>query len=249
MLIRKFDFLSSPPQMYFLHKKTSKKLFGGILFIIYFLIMLIVTIFYILDFYLNDRYDIKYSLYKNFTSSDNKNDELSPNLNFSISIKKYSRNFDETDINYGIKILDNNFSIIDTNEVFSRSPSNLILTVAYLCSFDCNSIKNDSEDLFYVINISYSGYKIDHQNKHIPLEKNSDKYPFYLQLFFSFNKVTLYGIDWGYIKYKEERGLLGLFDNFSKNKKEYSSIDIEYINQVNTEASIESMDVLGGIKL
>jgi hypothetical protein len=118
-----------------------------------------------------------------------------------------------------------------------------------LCSFDCNSIKNDSEDLFYIINISYSGYKIDHQNKHIPLEKNSDKYPFYLQLFFSFNKVTLYGIDWGYIKYKEERGLLGLFDNFSKNKKEYSSIDIEYINQVNTEASIESMDVLGGIKL
>ena len=68
MFLRKFDFLTSPPQMYFFQKKTNKKLFGGILFIIYFLIMLIVTIIYILNFYLNDRYDIKYSLYKNFTS-------------------------------------------------------------------------------------------------------------------------------------------------------------------------------------
>ena len=72
----------------------------------------------------------------------------------------------------------------------------------------------------YILNISYSGYKIDHQSNTIPLEKNSGKYPFYKELFFSFGKSTIYDIDWGVIKYKEERGLIGLFDNYI-NKKIY----------------------------
>ena len=251
MLIRKFDFFSSPPQMYFLQKKTNKKLFGGILFIIYFLVMLIVIIFYILDFHLNDKYDIKYSIYKNFTNNNeenNKNDDLIQNLNFTISLRKYSKDFKETELNYGITIYDNDFNFISPNTVFSRNPSNLILQIGYLCSYE-NSIKNDTEDLFYILTIGYSGYKIDHQNNNIPLEKNSNKYPFFIELYFSFNKVSLYEINWGYIKYKEERGLLGLFDKFTKNKKEYSSIDIDYINQVNTDTSMESMDIDGGIKL
>ena len=119
MLIRKFDFLSSPPQMYFRQKKANKKLFGGILFIIYFLIMLIVTIFYILDFYLNDRYDIKYSLYKNFTSNDeeyNKNDELNTYLNFSFNIRKFTEDFDEIESDNRISIFEENiFSPLSQN--------------------------------------------------------------------------------------------------------------------------------------
>jgi len=164
MLIRKFDFFSSPPQMYFLQKKTNKKLFGGILFIIYFLVMLIVIIFYILDFHLNDKYDIKYSIYKNFTNNNeenNKNDDLIQNLNFTISLRKYSKDFKETELNYGITIYDNDFNFISPNTVFSRNPSNLILQIGYLCSYE-NSIKNDTEDLFYILTIGYSGYKIDH---------------------------------------------------------------------------------------
>ena len=78
---------------------------------------------------------------------------------------------------------------------------------------NCSIEENDNTDLTYILNISYSGYKIDHQSNTIPLEKNSGKYPFYKELFFSFGKSTIYDIDWGVIKYKEERGLLGLFDN------------------------------------
>ena len=53
MFLKKFDFLNSLPQLYFLEKKTNKTLFGGILFIIYFLLMLTISIFYILDYCLN----------------------------------------------------------------------------------------------------------------------------------------------------------------------------------------------------
>ena len=243
MLIRKFDFLSSPPQLYFLQKKANKKLFGGILFIIYFLIMLIVMIFYILDFYLNDRYDIKYSLYKNFTANEeeyNKNDELNSLLNFSVSLKKCSENFSEEEINDDILILDENSIRIAQHTVYSRNPKNFSLTIADICFFDCNFSSKINDGLFYVLNISYSGYKIDHQSENIPLEKNSDEYPFYKEIYFSLSKTTIFNINWGYIKYKEERGLLGLFDNFSKNKKEYSCIDIDSIDQIEAEKSIES---------
>ena len=243
MLIRKFDFLSSPPQMYFLQKKANKKLFGGILFIIYFIIMLIVTIFYILDFYLNDRYDIKYTFYKNFTNYEgdyNKNAELNQNLNFTISLTKYTENFSEIDIDDDLYIIEEDFSIIETNKTFSRNPLNLTLILAYVCIIDCDLPKNESEGLFYLLNNSYSGYKIEHHNKNIPLEKNSDKYRFYETFYLSPNKTTLYDINWGYIKYKEERGLLGLFDNFAKNKKEYSSIDIDNIDKINLDTFLKS---------
>ena len=68
MFLSKLDFLSSPSQMYILQKRTNQTIFGGILFIIFIIITMNILIVYILDFYLNDKYDIRYSLYKNFTS-------------------------------------------------------------------------------------------------------------------------------------------------------------------------------------
>ena len=94
MFVRKLDLLSSPPQMYFFKKRTNETLFGGILFIIYIIIMVIITIIYLLNYILNDKYDIRYSLYKNFTVNEeeyNNNEDLNPHLNFTIDIKKISQ--------------------------------------------------------------------------------------------------------------------------------------------------------------
>ena len=88
-----------------------------------------------------------------------------------------------------------------------------------MCSFDCNSIKNNSEDLFYIINISYSGYKIEHQNKHIPLEKNSDKYLFYLQLFFLLIKLHFMELIGGILNIKKKEDCLVYLIIFLKTKK------------------------------
>ena len=69
MFIIKLDFLNSPPQMYFLGQRINKTLIGGFLFIIYIIIMMCVSTFYILDYSINDRYDIRFSLHKNFTEN------------------------------------------------------------------------------------------------------------------------------------------------------------------------------------
>ena len=241
MFLSKLDFLSSPPHMYILQKRTNQTIFGGILFIIFIIITMNILIVYILYFYLNDKYDIRYSLYKNFTENDeenNKIEELNHVLNFSIDVKRISEDVEALNLTEDFLLLDDNYSIIEKNSIISNTLSNMDITIAYICLFDCSREDENNKDLAYILNISYSGYKIDHQSDTIPLEKNSDKYPFYKELFFSFDKSTIYDIDWGVIKYKEERGLLGLFDNLFNKKSKFTSIDIDSIEQTNTEGAI-----------
>ena len=216
MFLSKLDFLSSPPQMYFLQKRTNKTIFGGILFIIFILITLNIVIVYVLDFYLNDRYDIRYSMYKNFTENYeeyNEKEEFNPLLNFSLDLKKISKDVEIRNLSGQFFILDENFSFIERNAAIRKTPSNMSFLIAYLCFGRCIIDEDDYTELTYLLNISYSGYKIDHQNDKIPLEKNSDKFPFYKEFYFTFNKSTLYNVHWDIIKYREEKGLLGLFDN------------------------------------
>ena len=207
--------------------------------------MLNIIIIYILDFYLNDRYDIRYSLYKNFTGNDeenNKMEEYNPHLNFSIDMKKITQNLNESDLSESFIIMNDNFSLIEKNTVISSTPTNMSFMIVYVCFDNCSLEEHDYTDLTYVLKMTYPGYKIDHQSDEIPLEKNSDKYPFYKELFFSFSKTTFYDINWGIIKYKEERGLLGLFDNLFNKKNVYTSIDIDSIEPTSTERGIELAD-------
>ena len=59
----------------------------------------------------------------------------------------------------------------------------------------------------------YTGYKIDHQSNSIPLETNNPNVVFNEEYPFLFGQTTFGIINWENIKYKEERGILGLFDH------------------------------------
>ena len=247
MFFFKLDFLSSPQQFYFLNKRTNKTIFGGILFIIYILIIMNIFISYILDFYLNDKYDIRYSLYNNFTNfaeENNKIEEFNPILNFSINMKRITKDLEELDLNDQFYLIDANGNFIERNSIISRAPSDMDITIVYFCSYNCSLDEDNNDDLVYILNISYSGYKIDHQNDKIPLEKNSDKYPFYKEIYFSLSKSRIYNINWGIITYKEERGLLGLFDNYFNIKNRYTSIDINNIEEISIERTIDVVDIM-----
>ena len=253
MFISKLDFLSSPPQLCFLKKRTSKTIFGGVLFIIYCLMMATIFIFYTIDFYLNDKYDIRYSLYKNFTSDTeeyNKKEKINPHLNFSFELKRFSDDLRESILPEDFIILDENGMIIERNSIISKTTSNFSFTIVKFCVFDCIFDEDNETDLFYVLNISYSGYKIDHENNEIPFEENSDKYIFYKEIFFSKNRTSVVTVNWEVIKYKEERGLLGLFDNFNHKKDEYTAIDIDSIEQTYMERILEERnEELPGLSL
>ena len=53
--MRKIDFLSEYPRFFIFEQEVNKTNFGGILFLLYAIIMLIISISYILLFALNDK--------------------------------------------------------------------------------------------------------------------------------------------------------------------------------------------------
>jgi len=144
MFISNFDFLSSPPQIYFLGKRTNKTIFGGILFLIYIIIMIVITIFYILDYYLNDKYDIRYSLYKNFQEDLNINvkNDLNYNFTFSMDMIRVTQDLESGSLNEKFLLLDSNFSVIEENTMITKTNDEMIIYIAYFCISNC-SYEND----------------------------------------------------------------------------------------------------------
>ena len=62
--MRTIDFLSIAPQTFIFQKSSNKTTFGGFLTLIYGLIVLIMAIIYYINYYINDKYIISYTLYQ-----------------------------------------------------------------------------------------------------------------------------------------------------------------------------------------
>ena len=238
MFISNLDFLNSPPQLYFHEKKTNKTILGGILFIIYILIMLTIVIFYLFDYYLHDKYDIKYTHYKYFNKQDKLNsqkNETYNSFNFSYALYKITQDFEKENLSNNFVLFDRDFNIIPRNTYINSKIKNNIFNIMYICSRNC-SINTDN-DIAYEIELNYSGYKIDHQSEKIPLETHNINYTFSKELYFTIEKTEIFKINFEIIKYKEEKGLLGFFDNWLDKKKEYTCIDIESIEKIESNIS------------
>ena len=240
MFISNLDFLNSPPQLYFHEKKTNKTILGGILFAIYFLIMLTIVIFYLFNYYLNDKYDIRYSHYKYYKNQDefnNQNDETYNNFNFSYDIYRITKDFEQEKLDFGFLLYDSDFNVIPRNTYTSSKINDMIYYLTYMCFWNCNL--NTENDAAYFLELKYTGYKINHQSEEIPLETQNINYTFSKELYFTIDKTDIFEINFEIIKYKEEKGLLGLFDNWLDKKKEYSCIDIESIEKTTSNKIFE----------
>ena len=89
------------------------------------------------------------------------------------------------------------------------------------------------------MDINYPGYKIDHQNEKNPLETNMNDAKFKATLFFNFNIMNVFEINFEILKYKEEKGLLGLFDNWMNEKNEYTCVDIESDTKADSQTLLD----------
>ena len=107
--MRNIDFLSEYPRIYIFEKEVNKTNLGGILFLLYAITMLIISVSYILLFYLNDTYKIEYASINNQTLSQDsdeldKNPDLNPTLDFKMEIphKGATNNFLESPFKRGV---------------------------------------------------------------------------------------------------------------------------------------------------
>ena len=243
--MNKLDFLSEPPQMLFFQKESNKTYFGGVLFIIFIIVVSILSIIHILDFCLNDKYEIYYSLIRNDGSEKDLqyDDEMDPLMNFSIDVWGVNEQLEIFEPNENFFIADLDFNYIKRNSTFQKRPSELFFYIIYF-DFSYGSKENSTEDIlnsWYYFQIKYQGFKLQHQ-KTIPLITNEPDLYFYKDYSFSINKTTINIINWEVIKYIENMGIYGIFDRMFKSKSEYIS---GYMGSDYTSSKDKPLDLFG----
>ena len=248
MKITGLDFFSEPPQINYCKKETNQTFFGGVLFFIYIGFMIVITVIYTCDYFMNELYEIQYSLIKE-TDVDgaklNKDEELNPYVNFKIELHKLAGEEKLSDrfMIFDFNMENNNTQQIERGTFIKRKANNLNFILVYNCTDEeCALDGNDIDMLGYYLKMTYKGYKLDHQSPSIPLDINADKY-FIEEYPFFFNSTFLRLSQWEVIKYKEERGIMGLFDDLFNIQNEYTA---GYISSSQTYTLDHPLEI-GGI--
>jgi len=223
--MKKLDFLSNSPKTFIFQQSSNKTTFGGVLTIIYILIILIIAFVYIYNYVANDKYIISYINYeKNILSKNitelglDKDPYYNPTFNFI---------FELVDVHY--HSLSNNFLLLDLKtlnplergKTYQYNVSDVKIVVAYKCSdINCPLQPEDKEiyeDEFNGFGLyrAYQLYRYDFQNKEKPLSLDD----IYSSNIFIMNPdiMTRFIDDWQITIIKEEKGML---DNFFGNKND-----------------------------
>ena len=216
------DFLSDSPKSFIFRKGSNKTSFGGILSLIFLIIILIIASLYLVSYFINEKYTVEYGYFQNVLNT-NKKEELqkSPKYN---PITKFG--YVVTDGNTN-KIIDNNTIILmdlhnkTLPNVFSSRVSDLSYIVLYKCEDKiCNydKIKNNYIQFY----LAFNGYKLDHQGE-IPLyQQENDSYYFTSSYYLKSPSLKIF--TWKIIKYTENLGFIDFFYNLFGIEK-----DNEYI--------------------
>ena len=224
------DFLSEPPNLFIFKKKTNKTFVGGILFLIYILVMILISLVYILDYAFNEKYNYEaltfYNHIDNSTEKENmdKDDELNPYLNFSINLNYDNIGFFDNSNKENITPIEMEKTYDDVRKKyiynFRKKVSDINILIYFLCGEDknCELIKDAKTNNCGSVSINYPYHYIDHKkdppvNESTfwtltkPILKSNDKVHFIASTY-----------EWEVIKYKDQKSL---FDIFTKRKSEY----------------------------
>ena len=232
------DFFSESNRQSSFHQKEKIRTgLDGFFSIIYFLFFLFISLFYITDYSLNDKYEIQsLTLFDILTKEEiqkmSEDPELNPELDFIFELEDSEGNH-----------LSTRFELyeLSTNQVLERSEdgsyhiktrvSDLNLYVVYYCDFDeCKIEDEDNFHLFLKLSILYQSFKLTHQNDTCPLQKEEDLY-FVKDIPFHLGYPTITYLFWQNIKYKEQKDIFSLL-NFNKVKKEYIGGFIEDYKEI-----------------
>ena len=140
--MRNIDFFSQSPNIFIFHKESNQTTFGGILFLIYLLIMIIISLIYILDYALNNKYIVENISYINSTRKQSDN----PFAYWDI--------YDEKILDYN-PVLNVSFNLFKVNE---SNPANISDKFVVVDAYHFSTIrkKNSFSNEYIFFGIYYS---------------------------------------------------------------------------------------------
>ena len=227
------DFLSSSPKFFIFQKYTAKTNFGGILFLIYIIVMISISLAYIVNYAVNDKYTYDIKMIDNTTNNEpanifykdspfellNDDEELNPFINFSMIMSNSFGIYEWRTGKYLEGVNDGNMEDEYSWYNITRRVSDLVLDYHYICGNDsnCSSVGDARKRLFQFL---FTGYKLDHQAE-IPFQIMRDDLIMYNGIY----QVEFRGgdtraemeFDWEVIKYKDQKSI---FDSLTNVKRE-----------------------------
>ena len=253
--MHKLDFLSGAPKTFIFEKSSNKTNLGGVFTLIYLIIVLIIFLAYIVDYEVNPKYEAQFSSEHFFVSDNNgywenkiKDEKFNPKLSFYFGLASETLNKSEFFIIQN-KPDAKNIEFGVTYESFANEFS---FYLGYICkNTSClppqDNIQTSTN--FYGFALIYSGYKINHQNETSPLERKMIPIVYFTSPFE--DKYTYYSGNWKNIIYKEEKGLLGTFENLLGNNNDYYGVEYfnSFIYTPDKSEQIKKMEERANIKI
>ena len=226
--MRKLDFISEGPNLSIFQEDSNKNNFGGFLYLIHIIILLLLAVIYISDFVGKDKYEFNYTYIKEkFNESEiiEGFEEENEHLNYEIECKfQIGKDKDYLfDDNSNFRIFISNVTINNTHRLFYYirnnekvlvNTNNFNLAVTYKCDdiHNCTIKEEDKIKLrSYFLNIYYKGFFLDHQNPENPVQKSDE----YILKRIEFNENTnIAFLNWELIEYEEDKGIF--FNTFDR---------------------------------
>ena len=153
--MKAIDFLSDSPKSFIFNQKQNKNSFGGILSLIFLIIVLIISVLYLVNYFINDKYLVEYGFFQDILDK-NKTNEL-------VNSEKYN-----PEIGVGFTVEDENQKYIVDDKIllfakwFKTRVSKLNYTLFHKCEDkNCSSFK----EKFIKLNLIFTGFKLDHQGE------------------------------------------------------------------------------------
>ena len=216
--MKKFDILSQPPRTYIFERFSNRTFFGGVLSIVYLLTMIFISIYYIYNYIIGDKYEYFYS-YRELPEEQKKKvfegfdtsppiqikldaiNELDWNISSNLKFIFYSKNTDK-------RIIYRN----DWNEI--TIPEYAVIDLYYATNetnnFNVDDIKDIEFGENFEVNLTYKTFYLDHQNPVNPFKK----VVIYKYLRFNFEKNFILYMNWEFTKYKEKNDIFKIFSNY-----------------------------------
>ena len=245
--MRVLDFFSESPSIYIFQKEANKTKFGGFLFLLFSVLILLISssyiIYFLIDYKNGELYEIQSSTikipnlseyhYNGLNVEKEIDPRFDPNINFGLELYKTNKNKKGEKLNekFVIKILKNNkFEKIQRAKTYNKKVSEIFIGIFFQGSYDeyktfFANLKK--EKAVFVVGVE--GFNFTHQNRSSPIIKND----IYSGYFFEFkkHKTILIDLYWENVIYKDKKGIYERLYDYLRNKSnEYMAGYIDYSN-------------------
>ena len=222
MGLNRLDFLSNAPKNFIFRNTSNKTNFGGVLFLLYIFIVVLIIIFYLCKFYTDEDYSVEYTYYHKILNAEEEEIMLNTTRYNPFFDFKFQFYFEKNDKKYSLPddfvlINNTNYQKIPLNVTLKRKVTDIDIAVAMNKDYN----KSVPHDIF--VYLSYQGFVLDHQNITSPLYQ-SNLYSDRLKndwLFVHDKPSGVYGF-WNLVKYKADIGFLKLWNKLINKKDEES---------------------------